>query len=545
MPASDTDAARFLAQATFGPTLPEIARLRQIGYKAWLDEQVVAAPSYQVDFLDTFTEDEIYDLQFGDQARLEAWFLHAMGEPDPRRAGIRHTDQLRQRMAFALSQVMVVSEVNSEPIVGRFGYAAAGYYDVLTRNALGNYRTLLEQVTLHPAMGSYLSMMGNQKPDAALNIRPDENYAREVMQLFSIGTEMLNLDGTPLRDAQGKPVPAYGQNTVKGFAHVFTGWRLGGCSAQEFDCYHWWPLKNPVLNQPMENFPAMYASAGEKQLLDYPGVRLSAGVLPANGEAKADLARALDNIFLHPNVGPFMAKRLIKRLVTSNPSPAYVARVAAVFNNNGAGVRGDLAATARAILMDPEARLVSQQPIGFGKVREPLLRLTHLWRAMDARTRSGRMAEYFLIEYHPERWLAQSPLKAPSVFNFYSPNYVPSGEMTTTGMTAPELQLATSEMLPITQNMIGDEIFGAYKGNPQAGPQDVLMDMQRDGALAADPGALLDRYNLLFFSGQMSQRLRGIVLARLNEIPNKNGGRDRIQEALFLLTNSPEYIVQK
>ncbi len=545
IPATDADAARFLTQATFGPTLQEISALRQIGYAAWIDQQVKAAPSYQMDFLNTFSEDEIYDLQFGHQARLEAWFLHARGVADPRRNGVLHRDQLRQRVAFALSEIMVVSQLNNDLFVGRFGYTAASYYDVLARNAFGNYRTLLEEVTLHPAMGAYLSMMGNQKPDTTLNIRPDENYAREVMQLFSVGEILLNPDGTAKLDAQGKRIPAYGQDTVKGFAHVFTGWRRSGCSQEQFECYTWWPLKNPALDRPMESFASMHARDYSKQLLVYPGVTLGNGLQPAGADAQADLKSALDNIFRHPNVGPFIAKALIKRLVTSNPTPAYVQRVAARFDDNGAGVRGDLRAVVTAILLDPEARLASQQPAYFGKAREPLLRLTHLWRALDASSRSGRMANYYVVRYPHVDNYGQLPMRSPSVFNFFSPGYMPIGEMTEQQLTAPELQLATSEMLPITQNTIGNEIFHGWKGTPGADADDVLLDLGRDAALAGDPAALVDRYNLLFLSGQMSPRLKQLVVQRVAEIPNANNGRDRVQEALFLTLNAPEYVIQK
>ncbi|HEY0660369.1 MAG TPA: DUF1800 domain-containing protein [Lysobacter sp.] len=533
---NDADAARFLAQATFGPTLEDIAHLRQVGYWQWFDEQVAMPPSYQVKYLDAMGPDAVYNAMR--ESRMEAWFLHALGGQDPFDPAVVHRDQLRQRVAFALSEIFVVSD--QADAIGNAPYGLTSYYDLLARNAFGNYRQLLEDVTLHPVMGLYLSALGNQKPDPARNIRPDENYAREVLQLFSVGLVRLNNDGTPMRDTAGRPLPTYDQYTVKGFAHVFTGFTFNGCAAlDEFqDCY-FYDFAHPAWRTPMEAQPG-YHSPEAKQLLDYPGVSLPGGLLGAGGTPQGDLKAALDNIFRHPNVGPFIGRQLIQRLVTSNPSPVYVSRVAAAFNNNGAGVRGDMKAVVKAILLDPEARVASAQPPNFGKVREPILRLTHTWRALNARTQTGRMSEHY-----PEYYLAQAPLRAPSVFNFFSPNYRPSGELSELGLAAPELQLATDYMLPKTHNAYGDEVFWYYIGNPETGPNDINVDLGRDMPLAATPAALLDRYNLMFMSGQMSPRMRQVLLDRLNEIPNTNSGRERVQEALYLIVNSPEYTVQK
>ena len=532
----DGATARFLAQATFGPTLEDIARVKQLGYQGWLDEQFAATPSYQLAYLDELGPDAVYEL--GQGARMEAWFMGALGGQDPFNAALVHRDQLRQRVAFALSEILVVSDQNAT--LNGLPDTLASYYDVLTRNAFGNYRKLLEEVTLHPAMGVYLSMQGNRKPDPALNIRPDENFARESMQLFSIGLVQLNQDGTPQLDAAGAKIPTYNQFTVKGFAHVYTGWNLAGCEGTPFDQCWYYDHDAPAWRSPMSPYDVQHDSASSKQLLKYPGVALANGVLPAGGNARNDLKAALDNVFKHPNVAPFIGRQLIQRLVTSNPSPAYVQRVAAAFNNNGAGVRGDLKAVVRAILMDPEARQLAPPSADYGKVREPLLRLTHGWRALDARTGSGRMSEY-----NPAAYLSQAPLSAPSLFNFISPAYKTTGELTTLGMVAPELQLANDNLIASTQNAFGEEIFHYYLGNPDVGPHDISVNLARDMPLAATPSALIDRYDLLFLSGQMSPQMRQILLARLNAIDNGNGGRDRVQEALYFIMNSPEYIVQK
>ncbi|RYE75239.1 MAG: DUF1800 family protein, partial [Oxalobacteraceae bacterium] len=463
---------------------------------------------------------------------------HALGGQDPFRASVVHRDQLRQRVAFALSEIMVVSDTN--PSLNANPDALASYYDVLARNAFGNYRQLLEEVTLHPAMGVFLSAQGNRKPDTALNIRPDENFARESMQLFSVGLVQLNPDGSAQVNAAGLKIPTYDQFTVKGFAHVYTGWNLAGCNEDDFEGCWFYDHDAPAWRLPMAAYDSQHDSSSSKQLLKYPGVVLPNGVLAAGGTARSDLKAALDNVFRHPNVGPFIGKQLIQRLVTSNPSPGYVQRVAAAFNNNGAGVRGDLKAVVRTILLDPEARQLGPQAETFGKVREPLLRLTHSWRALDGRTATGRMSEY-----HPGSYLSQAPLSAPSVFNFFSPAYRPTGELTTLGMAAPELQLANDNVIPSTQNAFGDEIFYYYQGNPDVGPNDISVNLARDMPLAATPSTLIDRYNLLFMSGQMSASMRQLLLARLNALPNGNNGRDRVQEALYFITNSPEYIVQK
>ena len=343
--------------------------------------------------------------------RVDIWFRNV----------VDGDDQLRQRVAFALSEILVVSQQGA---LIDAPYSLADFYDQLALNAFGNYRDLLEIITLHPAMGVYLSMLGNQKPNPALNIRPDENYARELMQLFSIGLVELNLDGTVRTDGLGQPIPTYDQAVIEGFAHVFTGWNYAGAPSfpQAF-------RNDNNQTVPMQLYPA-YHDEGAKQLLN--GV-----TIPAGQTGDQDLRMALDNIFNHPNVGPFIAIRLIQRLVTSNPSPGYVSRVASVFNNNGFGERGDLGAVVKAILLDDEARPAMHMEID-GKIKEPLLRLTQLWRAYNAQSQSGVFPLFpaYII-------FGQGPLQASHVFNFFSPFYAPPGEIRNSGLVAPELQIAT------------------------------------------------------------------------------------------------------
>ncbi|WP_257387381.1 DUF1800 domain-containing protein [Tahibacter caeni] len=541
-PSSDAEAARFLNQATFGATLADIQHLRQVGYEAWFAEQFAETPSYQAPYLDWAGQfSGIYQ-----QDRLEAWLIHSVGLYDPSNPPRVHKDQLRQRVAFALSEIFVVSDQN--PGLELQAWATASWYDMLAANAFGRYRDLLEGVTLHPAMGIYLSMIGNRKPDAALNIRPDENYAREILQLFSIGLKQLNPDGTPVLVA-GQPVPTYNQNTVRGFAHVFTGWNFNNCTTAGYPgCvgdYH--APESAAMREPMLPFEAYHDTTTAKQLLVYDGVALPGGLLQPGGTARQELAAALDNIAAHPNVGPFIARQLIQRLVTSNPSPAYVARAAAIFNDNGAGVRGDLRAVIKAVLLDNEARhgYSGNAVDRYGKLREPWLKLVQLWRITAPRSVNGRIN----LLINPSLWYGQAPLRSPSVFNFFRPGFQQPGEIRDLGLVSPEFQIATDTMLVTTPNDLGWRIFYFYVGSSYSYAQDpdqLLMDYATTlNPLAADPAALVERLNLLLMSGQMSPFMRDVLVTRLNALANANGGRDRVQHALYLVLSSPEYSIQK
>jgi len=521
--ATPAQAARFLTQATFGPTLSEIQRVQTLGYQSWLDEQFGRTPELHLPFLDARAAagDDL-----GGYLRQESWFARV----------VRGNDQLRQRVAFALSEILVVSERGFDDT-----RALAHYYDLLVQRAFGNYRTLLRDVTLHPTMAEYLSMRANQPEDPAENIRPDENYAREIMQLFSIGLEQLNPDGTR-QLANGQPIPTYTQATIRGFARVFTGFNFDGCDPDDYGgCYPYETGTEIWWRRPMIAF-AGYHETSSKQLLVYPGVALPGGVLPAGGTAITDLDAALDNLFNHPNVGPFVSRHLIQRLVTSNPTPAYVARVAAVFANNGSGQRGDLRAVVRQILLDPEARNPATAPAHAGKVREPLLRLTQLYRALDARSQDGRFREWY-----PDSFLAQAALASPTVFNFFRPGYAPTGEIANAGLAAPELQIATDNVLTSTANAFGNVVYYYWRGNPDVSAEDVTVDLARDMALATQPATLIDRYDLLFLSGRMSAGLRATLLSHLGQIDagDEAGRRERVQDALWLIMVAPEFVVEK
>lgn len=536
-PHSDAQAARFLTQATFGPTATEVARLRQIGYHAWLDEQFDLPAGQHLPYLLQMEAngDDIYQVH-----REEIWWQRAMTSPD----------QLRQRVAFALSEWLVVSDRNG--VLEGTPKGMAHYYDLLVDGALGNYRQLLERVTLSPVMGHYLSMFKNRKPDVAANVRPDENYAREIMQLFSVGLFRMAADGTLLLDGGGQPIPTYDQFTVKGFAHVFTGWNWANCprtNGGQWWEWEWCPI-GPVdwpepgwdvgWLLPMQPWPQYHASEDSKQLLVYPGVALDDGILPAGGTPESNLSAALDNIFQHPNVPPFIARHLIQRLVASNPSPAYIGRVAAAFANNGLGTRGDMAATVRAVLMDPEARTLAPSAANAGKLREPLLRLSHLWRVLDGRPDDGRYRMWGI-----ESWLGQAPMRSPSVFNFFLPDYSPPGELGNLGLRAPEFQITTDTTIASVASGLGAKVYWDWRDGNQD-PGTVVIDLAPELALAANPVRLVDRYDLLFMNRTMSDFMFDTLVNHLGTLPNStNGRRQRVQDAAWLILSSPEYAIQR
>lgn len=571
-PFNDADAARFLAQATFGPTDADIAHLRAVGYQAWLNEQYGATPSSQLNYVNwvsgTLGENTGYS------TITEAWLLGALGGPDPQfpnDASHNHTDQLRQRVALALSEIFVISDQNT--LLDQHPDGLAWYFDILSNNAFGNFRTLLEQVTLSPEMGWYLNMLGNPKANLAQNQHPDENYAREVNQLFSIGLVMLNADGS-VQMAAGKPVPTYDQSVITNFAHVFTGWNWADCLSGNFNgCgYHGLDFQTP-----MAPFAAWHDNGTDanndiasKQLLAYPGAA-NGGVLGSGGTPQSDLAFALDNIFNHPNVGPFIGRQLIQRLVTSNPSPAYVQRIANVFNDDGSPshVRGNLQAVVQAILLDPEARDGQfWNPATFGKLREPLLRMTHFWRAMGAvhgcGSDFGSPTQHFANQ--PYRYagyssayalrntiyggVGQGVMSADSVFNFFKPGYLPPGEMTTLHLLGPEFQINTDALISNSADYVLGLASAAYGFDVSdscakygTGPGEIQINRGQDAALAASgTGALLDRYNVRFMSGQMSPYMRQAILSYINGV----GSSDlKIAGALMLILTSPEYMIQK
>jgi uncharacterized protein (DUF1800 family) len=424
--------------------------------------------------------------------------------------------------------------------------ATADFYDMLARNAFGDYRRLLEDVTLHPAMGIYLSMLGNQKAVAGTNLRPDENYAREVMQLMSIGLQELNLDGSVKLDNSSQPIPTYDQSIIEGFARVFTGWKWA-CPSTNVNCN----FNNtraesapvPGYNQvlPMKLYATQHET-GTKKLL-------SGVILPANQTGEADLQAALDNIAAHPNVAPFMSKHLIQKLVTSNPSAAYVRRVAMVFNDDGTGRRGNLGAVVRAILLDAEARpavTTASPPVAPGKVKEPLLRLTQFWRAYGARSTSGKTGAARNFAGGVNGVFGQGPGLSPSVFNFYSPGYAPPGEIQAGGMVAPEMQLATEYLNTQVTNFFWTQANSRTITQSAAlNVDDMFIDTTEEIALMGDTVALVRRVadRLLGGLGNMSIDLRNNVETQVGL--SAVNSPTRVTDAIYFIVTSPEYSLQR
>ena len=508
-PVTKAEAVQLLNQATFGALVSDVNTVISLRQEGWIDNELTQPASLQLPHVQSITPPQFqFQLQ---PDRVDIWFRNVL----------HGNDQLRQRVAFALSEIMVVSQLGA---LVDAPYALADYYDVLAENAFGNYRDLLEEVTLHPAMGVYLSMLGNEKPNAALNIRPDENYARELMQLFSIGLVDLETDGSQKLDDQGQPIPTYDQAIIEAFAHVFTGWTWAGSPSFR---QARGTRQNQVL--PMQLWEDFH-DTGAKTLLNEQ-------LLPAGQGGVRDLADALDNIFNHPNVGPFIAIRLIQRLVTSNPSPAYIRRVAETFNNNGSGVRGDLGAVVKAILLDEEARPAMAMEID-GKLKEPLLRVTQLWRAYNASSISGRYPYNFAYIL-----FGQGPLQAPSVFNFFSPFYAPPGEIRNSGLVSPELQLATEYQNTLITNYMAQQVFFLNQESQDLEDDQVFIDFSEEMQIADDPDALINMVAEKLLGGDISDTLRNEIGGMLALIPATDTAV-RAAEAIYFVVTSPEYAYQ-
>jgi uncharacterized protein (DUF1800 family) len=513
-----TAAARLLGQGTFGATLDSVAAASLTSYDAWFNTQAAVPPT---NYLPSIPDQNTAWYPF--------WLKYAVTAPD----------QLRQRVAFALSQIMVVSGVDMGN--DSANNAMAGYYDILVNNALGNFRTLLQQVTLSPEMGMYLNMMHNDKPNPATGVHADENYAREVMQLFTIGLVKLNLDGTPQLDGNGNAIPTYAQPQVTAMANVFTGWGSAPVTHTGDDAWQY----------DLDRLDPMVAYEDHH---DTDAKTIVGGTLvPAGGTCAADLKIALDTLFNHPNVGPFIGRQLIQRLVTSNPTPAYVQRVATVFNNDGQGVRGNLLAVVKAILTDPEATTTGGNT--YGKLREPLLRLTNLWRAFNAYDSGSHFAESNVLIYSTQEF-EEEPLLSPSVFNFYRPDYERAGPLTTAGMVVPEFQITNENTLVLTENRLAQLSYQYVdsNGNKHAGPDydatgaldssSVLLHTAEWEPYAATPATLISQMNLVLMAGQMPAAMQTTLTNYVAQIP-ANTPWSRVAEAAALITSSPQYAVQR
>ncbi len=602
-PESDAQASRFLTQSTFGPTTTSIAQVRASGYAGWIEAQRALTPTLQRPTVEQQIAAQVLvdprNGPFYRSYRVERWFNTAVNAPD----------QLRQRVAFALSQILVVSDVG---VLDNNPIGVAEYNDILLRNAFGNYRQLLREVTRSPAMGAFLTLLRNQKTDWTLDsggalvpgvISPDENFAREVMQLFSIGLIERNRDFSPLL-INGQTVPTYSQAIITDTAKVLTGLSFactgpatvsgvainrncGTCvgAACNFSTNLFFAtppryaasgsvtaLTHPDTYKPMVCYPR-YADTGRSAtsannyaVLPAPNdsKRLIAGItVPPSTVAcytatpgvdqQACIAYCDDQIetlitalYLHPNVAPFMARQLIQRLTTSNPSPAYIARVAGVFENDGTGTRGNLGAVVEAVLLDPEPRN-PVPPSSFGKLREPLLRLTALWRAFGALP--GSNGAYGLTT--PERAFAQRPLGAPSVFNFYEPDYQQPGELADAGMYSPEFQILDESTVIATSDEVWRRVFSGYtlSGNgattfatpANAGylPPTVI------DALPADSAGLVEALNQRLLNGAMRAATRDKLIALVETGMTGADKRRKALNLIHLIAISPEYALQR
>lgn len=500
------DSHRFLEQSTFGPTVFEMGYVAHKGKAAWIDEQMQTAPTLMLPTLHA-TSDE----RWGEYTNI--WF----------RTAVSAEDQLRQRVAFALSEIFVISASDG---LGDEQYGLANYYDILVKHAFGNYRELMEEITLNPIMGEYLSMKGNRKPDPDKNLRPDENYARELLQLFTIGLVQLNQDGSVKLGDNGVPLPTYDQDVVESFAHVFTGWQFA--NADEFP----WPSNKDFIN-PMEPWEE-YHDTGQKTLLN-------GSVINAGNNAREDLTAALDNIFQHPNVGPFIARQLIQRLVTSNPSARYITDVAAVFNADESGIRGSLGSVIRAILLHDEAQYGhTREAQTFGKLKEPLLRVTGLWRSFTPQVLSAEF-NYAWVKND----IRQAPLNSPSVFNFFSPSFSQPGAIRNQGLLSPEFEIHDeSSIINITNRLLANSIWShdyIYESDAHRWALDIRPEVEM---AEEDTEKLLDHLDLLLLGGDMSKELRDAARTLISNYDSDGASVNQVIETIFLIVSSPEAAVQ-
>ncbi len=552
---STTDASHFLNRSTFGPTKASIERLINTGsYKKWVASQFAKPATYHTPLVRSLSEKMCAFENDDGERRIDSWEIAYPRHQIWWETAVYGDDQLRQRVALALSEILVVSDSDGLGL-SELQLGVTSYYDLLVKHAFGNYRDLLTDVTLHPAMGKFLSLTRNQKENTEEGIRPDENYAREVLQLFTIGVHELNIDGSEKLDGSGNAIPTYNQKIIEEFAKVFTGW---GYSDIEWDGYFGEADHTKQLKAYEE-----YHDTSEKLLLN-------GAASPINKTAREDLDFALDNIFNHKNIAPFISAQLIQRLVTSNPSPAYIKRVATIFNNNGSGVKGDLKAVIKTILLDEEA-LSTEKSVSFGKLKEPLLRISHLWRNFPIQSvpqeghywESGKTCGQGKYQYY-RFWnsldsfaekIGQGPLQAKSVFNFFRPDHSPNGLLNSKGLKAPEFQIINENtFVGITNLMstmimefsqadgVSDEIYTASDDLSK-------IDLNEVTLIAKDSTDLVDHLNLVLLNNQMTTDLRKILLEHLNQSKVYPDGIDgqfvKAHEAILLITNSPEYLIQR
>ncbi len=532
--------SRFLSQATLGVNYEEIELVSTIGIDAWLDAQF-ALPygSYMERYDEIFAETQTIVDSDNPANQYTSFVFYDFIFNDP--------DLLRQKVAFALSQIFVISK---NGVLSRKPEATMSFHDILYQGAFGNYRDMLGKVTNSMAMAKYLSHFKNRRGDVIGNTLPDENYAREIMQLFSIGLIKMELDGTPIRDSKGDIIPTYDIENVAELAKVFTG--IGGQIKNDGVANDFFFENNINLRFGTTMFDDFH-SVGTKAIFDDV-------VIPAGQSGTDDVEQALDEIFNHPNVGPFIAIRLIQQLVKSNPSPAYIRRVATVFNNNGKGTRGDLQAVVKAILLDPEARSCDwiNHP-ETGKLIQPMERFITLFKAFDISSPSGTL--WFNDELDLGSKLKQNFQEANSVFNYFSPFYAEDKIIAPKELVSPEFEILDG----ITAIEYINEMEDALKRNPfdnrtarsNTGTQMVsnsedkpFLDLSDEINIYEELGMspLLDRLDILICRGQLSQRVKNIITSTIEEnIQSQNNYdvNDILHDVLYYIFISPDYMIQK
>ena len=537
-------AARFLSQATLGPTTETLADVQAIGFAKWLDAQRTQPISYTRPYLDAIRADLIAndkpqtDLPYARNDKNKSLVVSINFSTAWMRNVVFGKDVLRQRVAWALSQIMVASFRNDN-LLNRSGIAMARYYDTLAHYALGKFEELLLAVTLQPTMAHYLSSLGNQKADPSINRSPDENYAREVMQLFTIGLWELQANGEQTLDAKKAPIPTYDNKDVEEFARVFTGLWLEGVPLPNDDArgYNHNELtdRNLVMLEDRHDRDAktlFHGKAWETKL-------------PAGSSGLKDIGGAIRALVNHPNAPPFICKSLIKFLVTSNPSPAYVKRVADVFVNNGQGVRGDLFAIAKAILLDADAR--GDQTLNdpkFGRLHEPMVRVTRLVRAFNAGKNTPDL-QYWATSLNrggDADALGEWPMYSPSVFNFFSPNYRHLGVIAQNGLGSPEFQILNSVTSATLGNQLAAYIDTVLHERLAGGTPRFEFDFAKEIALANTPDALVAHLDLFMCNGQMSATTRQKILDGVVKLANAT---ERVKFAVWLAAVSADGAVQR
>ena len=525
---ASSDPFRFLQQTSFGPTQASLEHVKAVGVATALEEQFGIGPSGYPDVQYNYLSlDESDNCSFS-APRAGAAYACAINQLTLFKMrnqffnnALTQPDQLRQRVAWALSQFFVISAMKDPDMEA--AYVMARYHQILFAEAFGNFENMLLKVTLSPQMGHYLDMVDNAKADPKAGTEPNQNFARELLQLFSIGVSELNADGTPIRDVAGQPIPSYGQAEIKSFARVFTGYTY-----PPYDAAHAaGPDDRRYFAKPMA--PVVGDHATDAKAL------LQGTTLPAGQTPDADVRAAVHNVFMHPNTGPFFAKHLVRQLITGNPSPAYIGRVAAAFNDNGSGVRGDMKAVLRAVVLDAEARGDVKSESNYGMLKEPVLYITSMLRQLGARSDGAGLDQ-------PAKAMGQDVFYPPTVFSYYPAEYRIPG----TSLVAPQFGIHNTNTVLHRMNFAYDMIYnGGY--DPDGDVPNAIgtqIDLKSFASVAADPAKLVAMVNDRLFGGGMPLGIKSAILAAVNALP-ADDPEERARTAVFLAASSFQFQVAR